>query len=373
MSNLDGGQILITIGAGGVGKTTAASAIGLYLALHGYRTLVITVDPAQRLADALSLHEKSTEPKRVDVSLLTKKTCKKGGELFAFMPDLKKEWADFLASSIDRVDTRHEIASNHFYQYMVGGLPGAFEIICSHVLFRLMNSNHYDKIILDTPPSSHSVSFFDVPHKISRVLEQGIFRALMKKRHAMLLKITKKLAFFSGGVLEKTLERLIGSHFFSELIDFALTIDALYEPLLHRVKAMDNLLKSNATKYLLVLRPTLASINDGINLKSSLKRRGIRIDQVVLNQVMKPLDDKACMEEMLCIKKQVSLKPQLHVIEHAISLYQSALNMEKHMLEKMAQEFSMVDRRILYATDQGLDRAEMLARLVNDLDVRVLS
>lgn len=365
-------NIYICVGAGGVGKTTVASVLGLHFALMGKRTLIITVDPAQRLLDALSLKNKSAEPSRVNLTALTKMTPAKGGELYAFMPNLKQEWMDFLQAAINQKELRHKIAANHFYQYMAAGLPGAFEIICSHIMFRLISEDKYDCIVLDTPPTSHSLSFFDVPKKISKVLEQNIFRMLMHSRNSVLLKIAKKFAFFSGGLLEKTIERLIGSHFLSELIDFALTIDGLYAPLLQRVKAMDDLLKDKQTQYVLVLRPTSASINDVFNLKSALNKRDIYIDQIVANQVIKTFDKEAISDEILQMTKASNIG-ELTGIKHWISLYKEQLNFEQQLLEKVFRQFNVANKYVLNLCQTKSDQQNMLIMLLQDYQEQALA
>lgn len=358
-------KVVIVVGAGGVGKTTVASALGVYFARRGQKTLVITVDPARRLLDALAVKDVSDEPRRVQVDGLLDNNSSSRGSLFVFMPNLKKEWADFLSSAIEQAATREKIASNHFYRYMAEGMPGALEIICSHVLFRLMKSGDYDKIILDTPPSSHSISFFDVPQKISRVLEQGIFRTLMNRRHSMVARLTKKIAFFSGGILEKTFERIIGSHFLSELIDFALTIDALYEPLLHRVRAMDALLKSADTKYALIIKPTAASIKDSIYVRGALLARGIILHQILINQVMPTLDDDNLRREIAALKEHASAYASIAPL---IDLYQREQNLEAYFLAEVRKQFSRTPKQLLYLTEATLSRSELLMRLVLDLE-----
>lgn len=346
-------RVDICIGAGGVGKTTAASIIALNHALRGEKTLVITLDPAKRLLDALGLSKRYLAPKRLDLTEVM--GAQTPGELYVFMPDLKKEWMDFLNTAIPKREVRHEISSNHFYQYMAEGLPGSFEIICAHVLFRLMDLGQYDRIVLDTPPSSHSLSFFDVPKKLAAVLEQNIFRLLMNKRNSMLLKFTKKLAFFSGGLMEKTLERLMGSHFLSEVIDFSLTIDSLYEPMLKRAQAMEALLKNEETRYILVLSPTSASISDSFYLQDALKKRGIKIDEVILNQVTKKLPLQALTDEKALINDASVVK--------LIEMYEDAVANEKHLLAKLNQFLPV--SHVLYE-QEGLDRQSLLRTLLAD-------
>jgi anion-transporting ArsA/GET3 family ATPase len=355
-------SVLICVGSGGVGKTTVASVLGLHHALLGKRTLVITLDPAKRLMDALSLKGKGEKPTKVDIKKLTGRSVPRGGALMALMPDLKKEWLDFLQASIERDAVRHKIVTNHFYQYMAEGLPGSLEIICSHILFRLMETGEFDLIILDTPPSSHSLAFFDVPNKVSAVLEEPVFQKLMSKRTSFLLKLTKNLAFFSGGIIEKTFERLIGSHFLSELIDFALTIDGLYAPMLERTKAMERLLKSSDTSYVLVVRPTTASVNDSAELKQSLSTRGITIGQVVINQVM-PIISQATLEQELS-----TLSPHHQaLLERTLLVYRNMARFEAQLLADAKQQLSVFDQRILLKNPL-LDRVNLLSELLRNYE-----
>lgn len=358
-------QVSICVGAGGVGKTTVSSIIALERALLGRRVLLITLDPARRLMDALSLEEACHEPVKVDIDRLMGEAPQKTGEMFAFMPDLKSEWMDFLEDSIQRSDVRHEITSNHFYKYMVEGLPGAFEIICSHIMFRLMKDGKYDDIILDTPPSSHSISFFEVPKKISRVLNQSLFNRLIKSRKSMLFKVTKRVAFLSGGILEKTLERIIGSHFLSELIDFALTIDALYEPLLMRTTAMEELLKSQKTRYVLVSRPTFASVNDCINVAKTLKKQRIGFDELIINQVMPYLNEEAVDDELSYLPRILD-EQQYKAILARVARHRHALSDQRGLMDKLMGEFGKLNKRVLFQYVATSDRAGMVQQLIDD-------
>lgn len=361
-------KVLICVGAGGVGKTTVASLLGAYYASLGLKALVITVDPARRLLDALGLKGTHTTPKKVDLSHVT--SVKPGGALFAFMPDLKKEWMDFLRDCIERDEMRHEIASNHFYRYMADGLPGAFEIICSHVLFRLRRDEDFDIIVLDTPPSSHSVSFFDVPKKVSNVLEHGVFRKLLSRRNAFLLKVTKKLALFSGGVIENTLERLIGSTFLSELIDFSLTIDALYDPMLERARAMDALLKSPSTDYVLVVRPTVTSVDDSFNLHESLKKRGIKINEVVMNQVSPTLNEDEINKELEALHEHAAGNEGLKLIDEMVLLHRNEVVAEGRLIDRVAKSFDGASIKTLTLA-QSLHKTSIIAHLLSSYKKQV--
>lgn len=273
-------KTIICVGAGGVGKTSTAAMLGMHYAKAGKKTLVITIDPAKRLRGALALKEDQGEPVRVPLDFK--------GELYGLLPDLKKEWMDFLKASIKEEKKLHDISTNPFYRYMVEGFPGALEIICCHILYRLREEGMFDVIVLDTPPSSNSLSFFEVPEKLSKVLERNIFRLLMQNRQSLFFRLGKRLAFFGSSVLQKTLEKIVGSHFLSEVIDFALSIDALYEPLYKRAKTMELILREANTTWVLVLRPTQRSIEDSLAFAKALDHKGIRLDQLLINQMMPP-------------------------------------------------------------------------------------
>lgn len=274
-------ELIICLGTGGVGKTTLAAVMGFNEALAGKKTLIITLDPAQRLLDALAIKKPAQDIIKVDI----KPILGVKGQLFVLVPDVFKEWLDFLLSSINAKDRQEKIFGNYFYQYMAQGMPGSLEIICCHLLYRLQEKNDFDVIILDTPPASNSLSFFKVPQKITTLLDESIFKTIIKKRHSLWFKFTKDLMFFSGGLFHKTIEKLVGSHFLSEFIDFALTIDGLYAPMQQRCQYMLSLWRDHHTKFTLILRPHHASVNDSMILKANLSTIGIKINNIIVNQI----------------------------------------------------------------------------------------
>lgn len=353
-------QVTICVGAGGVGKTTVASMLGIHYAQRGEKTLVITVDPALRLLDALNITERSSEPIKINIDHLA--TEKARGQLFAYMPDLKQEWMNFLQAAIKRTEHIHEIAHNPFYQYVSEGLPGAFEIICSHILFRFIDQD-YDRIVLDTPPSSQSLAFFDVPNNVGEILKHSIFKTYLKKRSSFLTKITKKLALLSGNVLEHTLERLIGSHFLSKLLDFALTIDELYEPMLERVQKMDALLKDKDCHYVAVVRPTIASVEDYCKLKDELIKRDISINRIVVNQALTHISQAILAQEFN--QAQSLFANQIGKIERMLSIYQQQVAFEIKLMEYINEVRGNKPMHILFIRNPQ-DQPNFMGALLDD-------
>lgn len=339
-------QVHICVGAGGVGKTSISAMLGLHYARMGKKVLVITIDPAKRLLDALGLKAYEGKPAKVELDGFK-------GELSAFMPDLHQEWMDFLKASISENDKVHDISQNHFYRYMAEGFPGSMEIICCHILYRLLDAKRYEILILDTPPSTNSLAFFEIPQKLTKLLEGSIFQLLMRRRSSIFFSISKKLAFFSSSFLHKTLEKIVGSHFLSETIDFALSIDALYEPLYKRAKAMERLLLDSKTQWHLVLRPTSSSVLDSLHFGTALKERGINLNQLIINQAM----------PVFSVGKKHA-KP----LQHIIHKYEQQLAYEENLIEKAKKAFPQSEYRKIFFSYEGNTLMNILKKMLNDYE-----
>jgi anion-transporting ArsA/GET3 family ATPase len=281
------------------------------------------------------------------------------GELFAFMPDLKQEWMDFLQASLCEQEKLHDISQNHFYRYMTEGFPGSLEIICCHVLFRLIESKAFDVIILDTPPSSHSLSFFEIPQKIITLLERSIFQMLMKGRRSIWFRLSKKLAFFSSSILHKTMEKILGTHFLSEIIDFALSIDALYEPLYQRAKAMDKLLRSPDTEWILVVHPNSANISDSLRLSLLLKNRGITIKELIFNRLMPDFAIDKSDKEWLINHPEIA---------KLVAQYEMERSYEEGLMSRLEFQMSGIDCRKLDLGVDGKGGMALLSSMLKDYD-----
>ncbi len=326
-------QVIFCVGAGGVGKTSVSAMLGFYYAQQHKKVLVLTIDPAKRLLDALSLSTKSNEAVRVEHPSLKNST----GQLFALVPNLKNEWMDFLEASVKKSEAIHQISNNPFFTYMADGLPGSLEIICAHLVHRLLAQNIYDILIIDTPPFSNSLSFFDIPEKLIRVLEHRSTRLFLENRNSFLRKITRKMAMLSGNILVNTLEKIIGSNFLSEVIDFALGIDAIYEPMLTRARLMSELLKSPHTRFVLVSRASSASVADSLNLQAALKKRGIEISEVVVNQMWPRLGPGLHHE----VQKLENEAGNMALLEKIIRCYGDEYDFQQKLVQRIKNFFVM--------------------------------
>ncbi len=171
-------RTIVCVGSGGVGKTTTAAALGLYAAELGKKTLVMTIDPAKRLANSLGLDALEHEPRRVDPALLAKAGLAPTANLWATMLDLPAAWDDMIVRFCDDDDVAQRILQNRFYYALSRELPGAQEFIACEALHHLATTNQFDLIVLDTPPTANALDFLEAPERILGFLDQDAFKVL---------------------------------------------------------------------------------------------------------------------------------------------------------------------------------------------------
>ncbi|MEY2425854.1 MAG: hypothetical protein QOI61_1426, partial [Actinomycetota bacterium] len=164
-------NVIVCCGSGGVGKTTTAAALAVEAAARGRRACVVTIDPARRLADALGLGELTNEPREV-----------KGqwpGELWALMLDTKSTFDAIVAKYAASSEQADRIIGNRLYRNISGALSGTQEYMAMEKLHELHASGQFDVIVIDTPPTRNALDFLDAPRRITRFLDNRLFRLLI--------------------------------------------------------------------------------------------------------------------------------------------------------------------------------------------------
>lgn len=171
-------RILVCVGAGGVGKTTVAASLGLRAAALGRRVIVLTIDPARRLANALGLPSLGNQETLVDPEWIREAGIAADGELWAMMLDLKRSWDDLIHRSVPP-DRAKIILANRFYQTLSSALAGSQEYIAMEKLYELYSRGDWDLLILDTPPTAHALDFLDAPNRILDFLDNDAVRMVL--------------------------------------------------------------------------------------------------------------------------------------------------------------------------------------------------
>ena len=163
-SLLEQSSLLVCAGAGGVGKTTTSAALALSAAQQGRRVVVVTIDPARRLADAMGISI-SHEPTRIDRF--------GAGELWAVMLDTRATFDDLVRSEARDEQQAQRILDNRFYQNLTGALSGTQEYMASEKLFQLHHDDRFDLVVVDTPPTRNALDFLNAPERLVHFLEIG--------------------------------------------------------------------------------------------------------------------------------------------------------------------------------------------------------
>ena len=272
--------MVVCAGSGGVGKTTISAAIGVRAAHLGRRTLVLTVDPAKRLATALGISLSDDKDKRV---VLTYAAGDKAGELYAAVIDSKKIFDQFISKHANRPDIASRIMKNRLYQQMSTTLSGSQEFTALERLLQSTESGAYDLVILDTPPTKHAMDFLTAPQRISALFQDAVTRWFMAPGE-------KSSGFFAGLVSRgtrtvlKSLETLTGAEFIEELIDFFAALRSVQQVLRERSERVRDLLTGDKTKFIVVTSFDAAKLLEARYLQGELHKLGYKMQAVVINR-----------------------------------------------------------------------------------------
>jgi anion-transporting ArsA/GET3 family ATPase len=279
-------RVVVCVGSGGVGKTTTAATLGLVAASLGRRALVITIDPARRLANALGLDALAHAPQRIDAAFAKATGHTLKAPLSAMMLDLKHAWDDMLLRTAPDRETAEKIFDNRFYDALSRDLPGAHEFIATEQLHHLSTGGAFDVIVLDTPPTQNALDFLDAPNRILSVLDNDAFRFFATRRQSL------GLGFLDGSLLQgaagraqSVLARFAGAEMLEELGDFIVLLRDLYDPLTTRTKELMALLHGQDTRFVLVTSPLPSALREARFFVDELVRRELALGAVIANRV----------------------------------------------------------------------------------------
>jgi anion-transporting ArsA/GET3 family ATPase len=272
-----GRRILVCVGSGGVGKTTTAAAIAVAAARSGRRTVVLTVDPAQRLKDALGIGTLDGKPRRVPLG--------RGTHLDAMLLDVKRTFDELVRGLATTPEQAARVLENRLYQNLSTTLAGTAEYMAIETVQRLVDENRHDLLVVDTPPARHAVDFLDAPRRLLALLDSRAF-SILKDPTSILGGAGSRIAhLILGGVL-RGLERFTGLGLVGEIGEFIGAIEALTAALRSRVAQTQALIRSDATSLVLVTAPEPRLTTETAALATALGRVGLRIDGVVVNRAL---------------------------------------------------------------------------------------
>jgi anion-transporting ArsA/GET3 family ATPase len=275
------GHIVVCCGTGGVGKTTSAAVLALEGARRGRNAVVVTIDPAKRLANALGLAELSNTPHDIDRALWDPGGNTPGsGRLAAMMLDTKSTFDTLVTRYAESPDQAERILHNRFYRNISGALSGTQEYMAMEKLHELHEDGGYDLIVVDTPPTRHALDFLDAPQRLLRLLDNHIFRLLMMPTRAYL-----RVASVAVQMFLRTISKVVGTEVVEDVVAFFRAFEGMEQGFRERAQRVTELLADSGTRFVLVTTPRRDAVEEAEFFARRLTETGIDVDALIVNRV----------------------------------------------------------------------------------------
>jgi anion-transporting ArsA/GET3 family ATPase len=271
-------RIIVCCGSGGVGKTTTSAALGLRAAETGRKVVVLTIDPARRLAQSMGLSELDNRPRTVvgvDTSL--------GGRLDAMMLDMKRTFDDVVESHASP-EKSQQILDNPFYQALSSSFAGTQEYMAMEKLGQLhaeaQQSGRWDLIVVDTPPSRSALDFLDAPDRLASFLDGRLIKLLLMPTRG-----PARLLSAGVNVVTNAISKVLGGQMLQDVQTFVAAIDSLFGGFRARADKTYQILKNPQTAFLVVASPDADALREAAFFVERLDADGMPLSGLVLNRV----------------------------------------------------------------------------------------
>jgi len=273
-------EIVICCGSGGVGKTTtAAAAAAMAAARLGGKVLVITVDPARRLANALGLERFGNVETQVPPEAFAAAGVEPRGELWAAMLDTKQSWDELVRAHAPDAATRDAILANPLYVNITGRFVQSHDYIAMERLYEIHASGRYDLIVVDTPPTRNAIDFLEAPDRMADFFSSRLLRWLTVPARSRVFTIASR-PFYTAA------DRILGSQFLQDIAEFFLLFQTMYDGFVDRAKAVTRTLSDKRTTFVVVSTLEAAPVREAEFFIEALRDRHFPLGAVVLNKVL---------------------------------------------------------------------------------------
>jgi len=269
---IKGRSVIICAGPGGVGKTTVSAALALAGAQLGKRACVVTIDPAKRLANSLGLDGLDNIPHRVSGPW--------PGELWAMMLDTKRTFDELVIRYSSRPEQAETILSNRMYKNLTDALSGTQEYMAAEKLYELHTDNRFDLLVVDTPPTRNALDFLDAPGRLTRFLENRIFRILLMPTKAYLRTFS-----IATQALLRTISKVTGGEIVQDAVAFFQAFEGMEEGFRLRAQHVNQLLNDPETAFILVSSPQQEAIEEALYFLAKLDASQLQPAALVLNRL----------------------------------------------------------------------------------------
>lgn len=356
-------SVIVCCGAGGVGKTTTSAALALSAARSGRRALVLTIDPAKRLAQALDIPLAGEEPVKVHEDRLNAGGIElaANGALYAWMLDPRV----VLEGVVDRFAPdpadAERIRQTSLYQALGDIITGLQEYTAAEALFSFHEQSRYDLIVLDTPPSRNALDFLDAPRRLSRFLDERTLAIFLGggdgRRAGALLKAASRIV---GTALSHT----FGEEFLSELRVFLSSFSKLFGRMRIHAEGVRTLLKSDASAFLVITSPTEVAVEEARFFRKRIAELGLRSDGFVLNRsYAATAPSRISAQEAASMTSDPLLADALRKVTDLAKVEQRAVERDRALLEALEEEGRLDSGGGVFALPAMEDAVESMAAL----------
>jgi len=366
-------RVVVTVGSGGVGKTTTAAAMAVFAAMEGRKVLCLTIDPARRLANSLGLDEMTTSEQDVPHSLFKSHGLQCKGALSAMMLDTKRTFDGLVTKYASDEQSRNRILNNQIYQYVASSLAGTQEYMAMEKLHEVRKDPKWDLVVLDTPPTSSALDFLTAPERLIDAIDSPAMRWFLQ-----VFEGAGKEAFGLVGrgatVLLKGIGKITGLGFLEQVAEFVSGINDLFGGFKERAEQVSNALRSPEVAFVLVTSPDPLAIGEAQFFSEKLQAAGMNREGIVVNQVHAfiaapemPADEQvtALREVLPAFIDAADIQPRL---DEALRAEQGWAAADRVQLDRLVEQVG-ADTRIVEvpAFDQDVHDLAALARVASYL------
>lgn len=266
-------DVVVCLGPGGVGKTTTAAALGLAAARGGRRVVVLTIDPARRLLDALGLQGTADGARPVELG-------DAAGTLHVAMLDPAATFDDVVRTHATSEAQVERILRNRIYRNLTAGLSGVSEYMASERLRALHDDDRFDLVVVDTPPSRHAFDFLDGPGRLARFVDHRIYRSVLAPRRGLLRAVNA-----TAQLVVRTIARVVGADLVDDAVDFFAAFEGMDTGFRDRAAEVEALLGESSTRFVMIGSARRSAVDELRWIESNLRDRGLRPGTLIVNRL----------------------------------------------------------------------------------------
>lgn len=350
---VDDASVIVCCGSGGVGKTTTAAVLGMHAARNGRRAVVVTIDPARRLADALGLDDGlSSEPQPIDAI-----APDGDGEMWAMMLDTAATFDGLVRTHADDSDQVERILANPFYRNMARAMSGTQEYMAAETLHTLHHDDRFDLVIVDTPPSRNALDFLDAPGVLSRFLDHRVFRLAMLPTKGGL-----KIFGAAAQPIFKAIGKVVGSDVLADSLAFFQAFSGMETGFRERADDVVALLREAGTAFVVVASPRHDTITEAVWFARQLAEQDVHLAAAIVNRLVPEFGSP-----QFDIDSDVGESAELAALVENVAELQAIREAELAALHPLLDLAADAPVALLALLDQDVHDLDALDRIATDL------